>query len=62
MLYKGFNVILVTRDRLAAGKLKIGQEITFKGDVYSYKHKWSGLVIVYMKNVKFLGTGGEADE
>jgi flagellar basal body-associated protein FliL len=59
MLYKGFNVILVTSDKAAASKLRIGQEVAFKGVVYSYKHKWSGLVIVYMKNVKFLGLDGE---
>ncbi|MCK5844460.1 MAG: hypothetical protein KAG97_07115, partial [Victivallales bacterium] len=54
MLYRGFNAILVTSDKAKAAKLKIGQEITFKGNVYSYKHKWSGLVIIYLKNVKIL--------
>ena len=62
MLYKGFNVILVTSDKASAAKLKIGQEVTFKGEIYSYKHKWSGLVIVYMKNVTFIGLDGSGDE
>lgn len=54
MLYRGYNAILVTPEKAAAAKLKIGQMITFKGNVYSYKHKWNGLVIIYVKNVKIL--------
>ena len=54
MLYRGYNAILVTPDKAAASKLKIGQMITFKGNLYSYKHKWNGLVILYVKNVKIL--------
>ncbi len=54
MLYKRFNVILVTSEKSNAAKLKIGQTITFKGNVYNYKPKSNGAVIVYMKNVKLL--------
>jgi len=54
MLYRGFNAILVTYDKDAAAELKIGQNIKFKGNVYNYKPKRSGLVILYMNNVTFL--------
>lgn len=54
LLYKGYNAILVTYDKDAAAELKIGQIIKFKGNVYNYKPKSNGLVILYMNNVVIL--------
>jgi eukaryotic-like serine/threonine-protein kinase len=53
-LYKGFNAILVTYDKDAAAELKMNENVKFKGNVYNYKPKRNGLVILYMTNVKFL--------
>lgn len=53
-LYKGFNLILVTKEKEKAVKLKKGAMITFTGNVYKYKPKRNGLVILYMYNVKFV--------
>ena len=53
-LYKGFNLILVTKEKEKATKLKKGAMITFTGNLYKYKPKRNGLVILYMCNVKFV--------
>ena len=53
MLYRGFNAILVTKEKEKAAEFKVGQQITFTGMVYSYKPRRNGLVIMYMTDVKF---------
>ena len=53
MLYKGFNAILVTYNKDRAAKLKLGENIRFTGNVYKYKPKSTGLVILYVDNVVF---------
>ena len=53
MLYRGFNAILVTKEKEKVAEFKVGQQITFTGMVYSYKPKRTGLVIMYMTDVKF---------
>ena len=53
-LHKGFNIILVTHQLDKAAKLKVSQEIKFKGIVYNYKGSGKAAIVAYMKNVEFL--------
>ena len=54
LLYKGFNLILVTHQKADAAALKVGQQIKFRGQVYNYKGRRGNPVIVYMNNVELL--------
>ena len=50
--YKGFNLILVsyTKDG-SVPALKIGDQVTFTGNLYNYRLKSNNVVIAYIKNV-----------
>ena len=50
--YKGFNLILVsyTSDG-SVPALKMGEDVVFTGNIYNFRLKANGVVIVYVKNV-----------
>ena len=50
--YKGFNLILIsyTSDG-SVPALKMGENIVFTGNIYNFRLKSNGVVIVYLKNV-----------
>jgi serine/threonine-protein kinase len=50
--YKGFNMILVSyTDDGSVPALKIGDNVTFTGNLYNYRLKSNNVVIPYIKNV-----------
>ena len=51
--FKGFNLVLVTRDIETASKLEIGQPIRFTGSLYKYKGRKGNPIILYLNEVEF---------
>ncbi len=49
--YKGFNIVLYTKDVDMAGTLEIGQRIEFNGLLDNYKSKKGGSSVIYLKDV-----------
>lgn len=52
-VYKGYNIVLETFDMESAAKLKIGQDIKFKGYLSDYKGKKGNPIVVYLNSVEF---------
>jgi len=51
--YKGYNLVLTTRDVPTAARLEFGQVIRFTGKLHKYKAKAGNPTIIYLNEVEF---------
>ena len=53
-LHRGYNVIVTSYDEAKAGKLKKGNEVTFKGLISRKSQRSNGPLVIYIDNAEIL--------